>query len=198
MTSPPAGAPDAPAVPSRFRAVAFSGSVRAGSSNTGLVRLAQRVAPPELTVTLFDDAPALPWYDADLERDLPDVVVRWRAAVAEADALIVGLPEYNFGPSGLAKNTIDWLTRPPAQRALQGKVIAFITSGGKGGGSQVQGPLGTILGLLGNTVVAEPPVQIPMGAERIAADGTTDDAEIVRLVTEKMANVVAFLAEREA
>jgi len=33
-----------------FAAIAFSGSLRNGSSNTALVRLAQRIAPPELTI----------------------------------------------------------------------------------------------------------------------------------------------------
>lgn len=176
-----------------FRAIAFSGSLRAGSSNTGLVHLAARLAPAELHVEVIDWVGDLPYYNPDLEESLPEVAARWRAAVEAADAVIIGMPEYNFGPSGLAKNAIDWLTRPLGTHALRGKAIAMLTSGGKGGGSMVQPAIGGILGLLGNTIVEEPKVNIAMGATRVGADGSTDDAEVEALVGEKLANVVAAL-----
>ena len=179
--------------PHTFRAVAFSGSLRAGSSNTGLVHLAARLAPPELTVDVIDWVGELPYYNPDLEVAVPEVAARWRAAVEAADAVIIGMPEYNFGPSGLAKNAIDWLTRPLGSHALRGKVVAMLTSGGKGAGTMVQPAIGGIIGLLGNTVVDEPKVNIAQGATRIASDGTTDDAEIVEVVAHKMVNVVAAL-----
>lgn len=179
-----------------FTAVAISGSLRAASANTGLVRMAARVAPADLQVTIYDHITDLPYYNEDLEADPPASVLEWRAAVAAADALIVGMPEYNFGPAALAKNAIDWLTRPPGQHTLTGKAIAVLTAGGKGGGSNVQGQLGPILGWLGNTVIAEPAVQIAMGMTKISSDGTTTDPEVEQLVTEKMANLVAALRDR--
>ena len=42
-----------------------------------------------------------------------------------ADALVVGLPEYNFGIAPMAKNALDWATRPPHDRAISGTVVAF-------------------------------------------------------------------------
>jgi chromate reductase, NAD(P)H dehydrogenase (quinone) len=181
-----------------FRAIGFSGSLRESSSNTGLVRLAQRIAPDELTIDV-DEAQAaiqaLPFYNEDLEADPPAPVLHWRALVADADALIIGMPEHNFSPSAVAKNAIDWLTRPPREHTLQGKVIAMMTSGGMGGGSRVQAPLALILGFLGNTIVEEPPINIKMGNTLIGADGTADD-EITELVRQKLANVVAALQAR--
>jgi chromate reductase, NAD(P)H dehydrogenase (quinone) len=178
-----------------FHAVAISGSLRAASSNTGLIRLAQRVAPDDLTID-FDDPQSviqqLPFYNEDLEADPPGAVLRWRELVADADALIIGMPEHNFSPSAVAKNAIDWLTRPPGQHTLQGKVITMMTSGGMGGGSRVQPPLALILGYLGNTIVEEPAVNVKMGQTRIAADGTTDD-EITDLVRQKLDATLAAL-----
>lgn len=179
-----------------YRAIAFSGSLRSGSSNTGLVRLAARSAPAELSIEVVDWVGELPYYNPDLEAALPEVAAQWRAAVEAADAVIIGMPEYNFGPTGLAKNAIDWLTRPLGTHSLRGKVIAMLTSGGKGGGSLVQPAIGGILSLLGNTVVDEPKVTITMGATRIDGDGNTDDTEIVELVTAKLAAVVAALGAR--
>ncbi len=184
-----------PTAPS-FTAVAISGSLRAASANTGLVRMAARVAPDHLRVEIYDHITDLPYYNEDLEADPPAAVREWRAAIDAADALIVGMPEYNFGPAALAKNAIDWLTRPPGQHTLKGKAIAILTAGGKGGGSNVQGQLGPILGWLGNTVIAEPPVQIAMGMTKITADGSTTDPEVELLVSEKMANLAAALRSR--
>jgi hypothetical protein len=62
----------------------------------------------------------------------------------------------------------------------------------------VQPAIGGIIGLLGNTVVEEPKVNIAAGGTRIAGDGTTDDAEIIDLVTQKLANVVAALQAPKA
>lgn len=138
----------------------------------------------------------LPYYNADLEANLPDVVHRWRQRITEADAIVIGMPEYNWGPSAVAKNAIDWLTRPLGQHALKGKVIALLTSAGKSGGAQVQAAVGPILGLLGNTIIDEPAVQIAQGVTRISADGHTDDQEIIDLVSAKMANVAKVLDER--
>lgn len=183
-----------------FSAIAFSGSLRAASSNTGLVRLAQRIAPDELSIEV-DAAQAaivaLPFYNEDLEAEPPASVVAWRQLVADADAVIIGMPEHNFSPSAVAKNAIDWLTRPPGQHTLKGKVIAMMTSGGMGGGSRVQAPLALILGYLGNVIVEEPAVNVKMGQTRIAADGTTDD-EIADLVRQKLANVVTALHAQRA
>jgi hypothetical protein len=46
--------------------------------------------------------------------------------------------------------------------------------------------LGGILGLLGNTVISEPSGQIPKGAARISADGSTSDPAISALVSDRL------------
>jgi NAD(P)H-dependent FMN reductase len=178
-----------------FSGVAFSGSLRADSANLGLVRLAVELAPPELHLEVSTLPAALPFYNPDLETALPAVAVEWRTVVAAADVIVIGVPEYNWGPSALARNAVDWATRPFGQSALQGKVVALMTAGGKGGGTRAQDPFGTIIGMLGNTVVSEPAVTIPMGATRINAQGS-DDAEVRELVAARMANVVAALHAR--
>ena len=178
-----------------FTGVAFSGSLRADSANLGLVRLAAELSPPELKLEVSSLPGSLPFYNPDLEPALPPIALEWRALVAAADVIVIGVPEYNWGPSAMARNAIDWATRPFGQAALSGKVVALLTAGGKGGGSRAQDPLGTIIGMLGNTVVTEPAVMIPLGATRINAQGS-DDAEVRELVTARMANVVAALQAR--
>ena len=180
-----------------FRTVAFCGSLRSGSSNLGLLKLAGRIAdeiaPGALMIEWVDWVNQLPWYNPDLESNLPEIVVRWRATIVAADAILIGMPEYNFGPSALAKNAIDWLTRPIGAHALTGKVIALFTSGGKGGGTKVQEALAPILGWFGNTIVTEPAITIALGATKIDGEGDTDDADLVAAVRAKIEHVLAAL-----
>ncbi len=181
----------------QFTAVAFSGSLRAKSSNTGLVRMSARLAPAGLRVDVVDElVHALPFYNADFEEDPPIEVVRWRDALAAADALIIGLPEYNFLPSPTAKNAVDWVSRPYGRHVLCGKVVALLTSGGKGGGSKTQAALGPVIGLLRNTVVDEPVVQIALGETTIDVDGTTTDPTIEERVAAKLAAILVALQAR--
>lgn len=169
--------------------LAISGSLRRNSSNTGLVRMAMRLAPADLDITHWTRIGDLPFYNEDLEADPPAIVREWRDAVSGCDALFVAAPEYNFGPTGVLKNAIDWVTRPLGQHALRGKTISIVSSAGGTGGSHMIEQLSGILALLGNTVVSEPVVQIAKGAERINADGTTTDPEIATLISQRLATL---------
>lgn len=181
-----------------YKVVAFSGSLRTGSLNTALVRLAARIAPPELQFEIVDWVDQLPWMNPDLETDPPAVVQRWWDTLRGADALVVGMPEYNFGPTALAKNALDWATRPPQQRAIDGKVVAFLSAAGRSGGAGSQESISTILGYLGATVVAEPPVRLSHVGDRIDTQGHTDDAAIIEAIAAKLAAIVEVLDRREA
>jgi NAD(P)H-dependent FMN reductase len=160
--------------------------------------MAARLAPDSLAVTVRDGIDLLPYYNSDLDTPatVPDVCTAWRDDVAAADALFLAVPEYNYGPSGVLKNAVDWLTRPLGEHAIRDKVIAVVTSAGRGGGSHVQPPLIEILGLLGNTMVTEPAIMIATGNDRISSDGTTTDPEIEALVKARLDGIVAALTQR--
>ena len=91
----------------------ISGSLRAGSFNTALLRAAQSLAGPGVQ---FDAATlhGIPLYDGDAEqRDgLPAAVIELKARVVASDGVLLCTPEYNNGIPGVFKNAIDWLSRP--------------------------------------------------------------------------------------
>ncbi len=51
----------------------------------------------------------IPFYDADIESaGEPEAVKRLKAAIADADGVIMVTPEYNNGMPAILKNAIDW------------------------------------------------------------------------------------------
>ena len=62
-----------------------------------------------------------------------EVVKRWTAAIAVADGFVFVSPEYNYGPSAVPKNAIDWVY-PEWNR----KAAAFVSYGSAMGARSVQ------------------------------------------------------------
>ena len=105
----------------------LSGSLRAASYNSGLLRAAAEVAPDGVTIQI-GSIRAVPLYDADLEADtgLPEAVQVLQDQLAAADGLLLVTPEYNNGVPGVLKNVIDWMSRGPGLEHFVGKHVAII------------------------------------------------------------------------
>lgn len=90
--------------------IGLSGSLRAKSFNTGLLRAAAAAAPAGCTVDI-ESIRGIPVYDADLEAsDPPAAVTALQAKIDAADGLLLVSPEYNNSLPGPFKNAIDWLS----------------------------------------------------------------------------------------
>lgn len=152
--------------------LAFSGSLRRGSFNTRLIHALPALAPEGVSIVAFDVAD-LPLYNQDLDGEtVPDVVAALRAAVAEADGIIIASPEYNHSYSAVTKNLVDWASRPFMKGAIIGKRSMVIAAGpGPSGGAHCLTALSDLLGLLGGTVVAK--VGVAAVHEKLAADSDT-------------------------
>ena len=98
--------------------IGISGSLRKGSYNAGLLRAAVETAPEGCTVDVVSIR-GIPLYDGDVEetQGIPEVVEEIKGRIDKADALLLVTPEYNNTIPGVFKNAIDWLSRPPQDRA---------------------------------------------------------------------------------
>jgi chromate reductase len=92
-----------------MRILAISGSLRAASINSALLRATLRLTPAGMDIVLFNGVGSLPLFNPDLETRVPPQVNALRHAVAETDALLIASPEYAHGVSGAMKNVLDWL-----------------------------------------------------------------------------------------
>ncbi|WP_081126297.1 NADPH-dependent FMN reductase [Metallibacterium scheffleri] len=90
-----------------MKVLAISGSLRAASINSALLRAAARLAPPDMAITLFARIGDLPLFNPDFEPHTPPPVAALYAEVAAADALLIASPEYAHGVSGSIKNALD-------------------------------------------------------------------------------------------
>ena len=80
-------------------------------------------------VIRIESIAAIPLYNGDEEaaHGVPPAVARLKDAIAAADGLLLVTPEYNNSLPGVAKNAIDWLSRPPGdiKRVFGGKPLAL-------------------------------------------------------------------------
>jgi chromate reductase len=92
-----------------MRILAISGSLRAVSSNTALLRAAAALAPAGMEIRLYEGLGELPHFNPDLEGSEAPSVMQLRAEIRAADGLLFSTPEYAHGVPGSLKNALDWL-----------------------------------------------------------------------------------------
>jgi chromate reductase len=87
---------------------------------------ARELAPSGMEIEPFS-LRAVPFYDGDLEaQGDPDRVRALKAAIRDADGLVIVTPEYNRGLPAVTKNAIDWASRPPFDSVLTGKPVLLM------------------------------------------------------------------------
>jgi chromate reductase len=174
-----------------LRILGISGSLRRGSHNTNLLRAAAELLPPGVELEVYDGLRDLPPYDADRDAQPADpAVARLRAAIAEADGVLIATPEYNGSIPGFLKNALDWASRPFPDNALRGKPVAVIgASTGLFGAVWAQAELRKVLGIIGADVID---VELPVGQAETAF---ADDGRLVepeqREVLSELVHVLA-------
>jgi len=90
--------------------LAISGSLRAASLNSMLLRAVQRLAPSDIHIDLYRGLGALPPFNPDLEAlGRPAAVAELRSRIISSHSVLIAAPEYAHGVSGVIKNALDWM-----------------------------------------------------------------------------------------
>jgi len=111
------------------KALGIAGSLREGSYSRVLPLAARESAPDGLKIEMFDHETfkRVPLYNEDVRaKGDPEAVGALKAAIGEADALVIATPEYNHSIPGVLKNALDWASRPPGETPLHGKPVAIM------------------------------------------------------------------------
>ncbi|MFD3703959.1 NAD(P)H-dependent oxidoreductase [Nocardia sp. NPDC058658] len=165
---------------SETRILTLVGSLRAGSINRRLAEAAAQTAPADVAITIYEGLGELPFYDEDL--DVPGAVPAQaealRAAVAEADALLLVTPEYNGTLPAVLKNAIDWASRPYGAGAIKGKPVAVVSASiSPRAAAWAHGDAVKSVGVAGGIVVESATAQFATIGERFGQTHPARDAE---------------------
>jgi chromate reductase len=181
-----------------MKLLAIPGSLRRASLNRSLLVAAAELAPEGLEVELYDDLREIPLYDGDLDDDAhrPAPVEALKRRITEADAVLFGTPEYNYGIPGVLKNAIDWASRPGYRSPFRDKPVAMISASPSGvGGARVQGQLKQVL--LGMVAEVFPWPELTVGgADKKLVDGRLVDEATGKLLRDFLAGMKAWLERR--
>jgi chromate reductase len=154
--------------------LAISGSLRAASLNSMLLRAAKRLAPPAIEFELYRGLADLPLFNQDLEaHGAPPAVAELRAQVIASDAVLIASPEYAHGVSGVIKNALDWMV---GNESFVDKVVGVLNASPRA--TIAQAALRQTLATMSAHVVPAACITVPILGSGLDEDGIVRHDEI--------------------
>jgi chromate reductase, NAD(P)H dehydrogenase (quinone) len=179
----------------------LSGSLRRGSYNAAVLRAAGSLMPPESELRIESIA-GIPLYDGDDEaaHGVPDLVSRLKDAIVAADGLLLVTPEYNNSIPGVAKNAIDWFSRPSRDiaRVFGGRPVAIAGASPGGFGTILsQNAWLPVFRTLGADLWSGGRLLVSRAGHVIDANGEITDAAIRDNIRKFMEGFVGYVRGRK-
>ena len=173
--------------------LAISGSLRASSTNTKLVRAIMRLAPTNMEFALYDGLGDLPHFSPDLDvEDAPPSVLALRQQLQNADGVLICTPEYAYGVPGSLKNALDWTV---SSGEFVGKpVVALSASPSMLGGDKAHASLLLTLTALSANIVEGGTLIIPLIRTKMDTSGEITDpttAQTLQSVLNALAQTIS-------
>ncbi|MBM3115180.1 NADPH-dependent FMN reductase [Jeongeupia naejangsanensis] len=149
-----------------MKLLALSGSLRAASHNTALLRACALLAPAGMQLTLYPTLGLLPLFNPDLEAIPPEPVADLRAQIIAADALLIASPEYAHGVSGVMKNALDWMV---SSEAFVDKPVALLNASPRA--THAQAALREILCTMSARLIEDASLAVPILGSKLDIQG---------------------------
>ena len=128
----------------------------------------------------------IPLYNQDVEDiGMPSSVKTLRNNVQESDLIIFSTPTYNSSYSGVIKNIIDWLSRPP--NCLNKKYgLVICATPGISGGLLSYTNLNQIIFHLGMKIMNQPKILVPNIENKISTNGEIIDTKLKKILSDSI------------
>jgi len=148
-----------------MKILAISGSLRAVSLNTALLRAVARLAPADISVVLYRGLGDLPLFNPDIEASDPPPVAELRTQILSADALLIASPEYAHGVTGVMKNALDWMV---GCEAFVHKPVALLNASPRA--VHAQAALRETVTMMSACIVDEASITVPILGSNFSED----------------------------
>lgn len=180
-----------------MKIVALVGSLRKDSFNKQLVETIGKRYSHLFEVEIADIG-ILPHYNEDDEHNPSDEVKQFKKQIADADAVMISTPEFNWSIPGVLQNALDWTSR--VERPLVGKpVLPMGVSQGVLGTVRAQLHLRQVLMSMGVNAKIMPPAgnEIFIGAARQKfTDGVLTDETTLQFLDQVIDRFIDFAKEQ--
>jgi NAD(P)H-dependent FMN reductase len=179
-----------------IKLIGISGSLRAASFNTTLLRAAAQLADPGVQIEVVT-LQGIPLYDGDLEAasGLPPAVQLLKERIQNCDGVLLATPEYNSGMPGVVKNAFDWMSRPVTDiaKVFGAKPLALLGASPSGFGTLLaQSAWLPVLKHLGVNVWSGGRVMVSRAHTLIDANGQISDEATRKQLGEFVQGFAAF------
>ena len=153
--------------------LAISGSLRAASTNTQLLRAAELLAPENVRIEHYEGVGLLPHFNPDLAEAPPASVLELSARIGAADGLLISCPEYARGIPGSFKNALDWLV---GNAEFPEKPVALFNTSARA--SAAQAALRLVLTTMSARLIEEASITVELLSRKLDAAGIVASADI--------------------
>ena len=163
----------------------ISGSLRAASTNTMLVRNAARLygaddfVEADLNLPLFNE-------DDETATGIPAPVQTLADQIAAAEAVVISTPEYNKAPPGVLKNALDWVSRTEGSPWKDKPVAIVSATAGRAGGERTQFALRLMMVPFRPRILQGPEILVGGAKDHFDENGTLVTESYVKFLTELM------------
>jgi chromate reductase, NAD(P)H dehydrogenase (quinone) len=172
--------------------LAISGSLRANSSNTSLLRALIGFAPDRVQISIYPSIGDLPHFNPELDDDRDLLTVEnWRSQLRSADGILFCTPEYAHGVPGVLKNALDWIV---SSGEFMHKPTAVISaSPAPDGGSKADAALVQTLRVMMADIPASAILCIPAVSAKLNDRSEIVDPQTAKSLESLLATLVATI-----
>ncbi|WP_061248765.1 NADPH-dependent FMN reductase [Leptospira alstonii] len=161
-----------------MKILSISGSLRPQATSSSILRAILKTAPPEMEFITFEGLDDLPHFSPDRDgENSPEAVLRYRAALKDADGVVICTPEYAHGMPGALKNSLDWVVG--SGEYVNKPVMALSSSPSYMGGDKAHASLITTLKAMNVLIVENSSFPIPLARRKINENDELIDPETI-------------------
>ncbi len=175
-----------------MKILAISGSLRAASLNSALLRATARLAAKDVQVKIYQGMGNLPLFNPDIEASDPAAVTTFREQIISADALLIASPEYAHGITGVMKNALDWMV---SCEALVRKPVAILNASPRA--TIADASIREILTVMSAEIIEEASITVPIIGAGLDEEGIFSHAEISLRLCAALAAIQSHLLAKK-